>query len=191
MKRVMILGQPGSGKSTLARLLGERTGLPVIHVDRLHWMPGWVERPRHEKIALALAEQAKPDWIFEGGLSATYEDRFDRADTVIFLDFPLWLRAWRVFCRTIRYYGKTRPDMQENCPERFSHEFNRWIWDTRRSGRLKPLELVARSGPGKTAYHLRSQSDVRAFLRHLDETRALGIEPRHDSHQDRTARPQG
>ena len=83
MKRVMIVGQPGSGKSTLARRIGDRTGLPVVHVDRIHHLPGWVERPRDAKIALALAEQAKPEWVFEGGLSATYEDRFARADVVI------------------------------------------------------------------------------------------------------------
>ena len=53
----MIVGQPGSGKSTLARLMGEKTDLPVIHVDRIHHLPGWVERPREEKIAMALAEQ--------------------------------------------------------------------------------------------------------------------------------------
>ena len=164
MKRVMILGQPGSGKSTLARELGDRTGLPVVHVDRIHWMPDWQERPRDEKIALALSEQAKPEWIFEGGLSATYEDRFQRADTVVFLDFPLWFRMGRVVWRTLRWHGRTRPDMQEGCPERFNWEFTKWIWDTRHSGRVRPLALLARAGPDKAAHHLRSGAEVRAFL---------------------------
>lgn len=38
MQRVMIVGQPGSGKSTLARKLGEHTGLPVVHIDTIHWL---------------------------------------------------------------------------------------------------------------------------------------------------------
>ncbi len=175
----MILGQPGSGKSTLARLIGDRTGLPVVHVDRIHHLPGWQERPRAEKIAMALAEQAKPKWIFEGSLSATYEDRFERADTVIFLDFPLWLRSWRVIRRTLVHYGKTRPDMQEGCPERFSFEFAKWIWDTRQSGRRKPLDLLQRDAPDKRMHHLRGPSDVRDFLDALDGVRESGQEPRH------------
>lgn len=44
LKRIMIIGQPGSGKSTLAKLLGEITGLPVVHIDTIHWQTGWVER---------------------------------------------------------------------------------------------------------------------------------------------------
>jgi adenylate kinase family enzyme len=35
MERIMIVGQPGSGKSTLAQVLGEVTGLPVIHIDKI------------------------------------------------------------------------------------------------------------------------------------------------------------
>ena len=45
-KRIIILGSAGSGKSTLATKLGEITGIPVIHLDRLFWNPGWVETPR-------------------------------------------------------------------------------------------------------------------------------------------------
>jgi adenylate kinase family enzyme len=42
MNRIMIIGQPGSGKNTPAQTLGERAGLPVIHIDKIHWPPGWV-----------------------------------------------------------------------------------------------------------------------------------------------------
>ncbi|MDA7423430.1 P-loop NTPase family protein [Thalassococcus lentus] len=163
MKRVMILGQPGSGKSTLAVWLGQLTGLPVVHIDRIHHMPGWVERPKPEKIVLAMAEQAKDRWIMEGGLSATYPNRMDRADTIIWLDLPLGLRVRRVVWRTLRFYGTTRPDMQDDCPEGFHWDFFKWIWDTRRTGRQGPARVLASAGPEKALFHLKSPKDVRNF----------------------------
>ena len=69
MRRVLIVGQPGSGKSTFARALGERTGLPVVHIDKIHWQPGWVERSRDEKDRLTREVHARETWIFEGGHS--------------------------------------------------------------------------------------------------------------------------
>ncbi len=83
MQRVMIVGQPGSGKSTLARRLGERTGLPVVHIDTIHWQPGWIERSPDEKTRLCLEVEARDRWIFEGGHSTTWENRVARADLQI------------------------------------------------------------------------------------------------------------
>jgi adenylate kinase family enzyme len=101
MKRVMIVGGPGSGKSTLARLLGERTGLPVVHIDHIHWQAGWIERDKEDKDRLTREVHARDAWIFEGGHSRTYDDRMARADTLIWLDMPVWLRLWRVLRRTV------------------------------------------------------------------------------------------
>jgi len=64
VKRIMIVGQPGSGKSTLAQALGEKTGLPVIHIDKIHWQPGWVERSKAEKTRLCQEAERQERWIF-------------------------------------------------------------------------------------------------------------------------------
>ncbi len=45
-KRIIIIGSSGGGKSTLAKQLGDITGHPVIHLDKEHWNPGWVETPK-------------------------------------------------------------------------------------------------------------------------------------------------
>ena len=50
--KIAILGTSGSGKSTLAKRLGETYGLPVLHMDTVHFLPGWVERPFAEEEAI-------------------------------------------------------------------------------------------------------------------------------------------
>lgn len=165
----MIIGQPGSGKSTLAREIGARFHLPVVHIDQIHWMPGWVERPKADKDQMARAAHEGPAWVFEGGHSATWPDRLAHADTLIWLDLPLGLRAWRVLKRTLLTYGQTRRDMAPDCPERFSLEFYRWIWDTRHTGREKCAALFASASPEKTCIHLTSPRDVRAFCQSMSQ----------------------
>lgn len=97
MQRVMIIGQPGSGKSTLARIMGEIVHLPVVHIDHIHWKAGWVERHGSERDALCTKVHAQETWIFEGGgRSSTWPERISRADTLIWLDFPLPIRMRRV-----------------------------------------------------------------------------------------------
>ena len=172
MQRVMILGGPGSGKSTLARMLGERTGLPVHHMDHIHWQDGWVERTAREKRPLALAIEAQERWVFEGGLSSTYENRLARADTCIWLDLPVSLRLWRVTRRTLRYFGRARPDLPQGCPERLNLQtvaFYRFIWRSRHSGRARVERLLAGATEDKTIHHLRSPEEVRAFLRTVED----------------------
>ncbi len=166
MKRVMIVGAPGSGKSTVAVRLGAMTGLPVFHMDRIHYLPGWVERGRAEKIAMANAIEASDAWIFEGGLSSTYDNRAARSDLIVWLDLPLLLRLWRVTRRVITTYGQTRPDLTENCPERFDLDFYRYILMTRRRSRARIARLLAEAG--KPVRHLTSRGAVRDWLARVE-----------------------
>ena len=167
MQRIMIVGQPGSGKSTLAQALGARTGLPVVHIDHIHWQPGWVERSREEKTRLCREVEVREAWIFEGGHSATWDTRLARADLLVWLDLPVALRFWRVLRRTVVHRGRSRPDLPENCPEGFHREtlpFWRFIWRTRNTARARIVKLVAEAPAGLEIRHLASPRAVRDFL---------------------------
>jgi len=167
MRRVMIIGQPGSGKSTIARKVGEITLLPVVHIDLIHWKSGWIERTRPEKGALCAEVHAREKWIFEGGHSATWPERLQRCDTLIWLDYPLGKRFGRVLSRTFKYLGKSRPDMPEGCHERFSWEFYRWIWNTRHSGRELMERYYNQATKDKATYWLQNDTHVKLFLDNL------------------------
>ena len=66
MKRIMILGSAGSGKSTLARIIGEVTGIEVLHLDTLFWKPGWVETPKEKFVEAVRNHILKDSWITDG-----------------------------------------------------------------------------------------------------------------------------
>lgn len=142
MNCILIIGCSGAGKSTLARKLGDITGLPVVHLDRLFWKPGWVESTREELDEKILAAMEENRWIIDGNYCRTLPMRLERCDRVIFFDFPRWLCLWGVIQRVIRNFGKVRPDMPEGCPERFDWEFMVWIWNFPQNVRPRILRAL-------------------------------------------------
>ena len=166
MERVIIIGCGGAGKSTLARALGEKTGLPVVHLDKLFWKPGWVESTREEideKIDEAMDE---PRWIMDGNYNRTMPRRLERCDAVIYLDFSRLACVAGVFKRVLTTYGKVRPDMGEGCPERFDWEFLQWIWHFNKKHRRRYLQMLSEL-EGKEVYILKNRREVKQFLESL------------------------
>ena len=166
MRRVAVVGCGGAGKSTLARALGERTGLPVIHLDTHFWNPGWVETPHDDWIPVHEELCARDRWIMDGNFSRTLPARLERADTAIFLDLPTWLCVTRVLVRVHSYHGRTRPDLPEGCPEKLDLEFLRWVAGYRRRSREKVVRVLdarEREG-GLRVVRLRSPREVAAYL---------------------------
>ncbi len=166
-RRIMIVGGPGSGKSWLSHRLGELGGLPVHHMDHIHWLPGWIERDPREKDMLTREIHAKERWILEGGHSRTYGDRAARADLLVWLDLPAGLRMRRVLWRSIRHHGRTRPDLPDGCPEtlgRQTVDFLRFIWRTRETSRQAVQRAVDRRPATLSFVHLISSRQVSEFL---------------------------
>ena len=167
MKRVMIVGQPGSGKSTLARMLGEVTGLRVVHMDKIHWMSGWVQRDDEGRWALVNETHAREEWIFEGGFSRSWDVRATRADTLIWIDVGVWKRLLRVTWRFIKYFGQARPDLPEGCKEGNWREliiFYQWIWTTRHSARRRIEAVIETHRAGLDVVVLSTIPEVERYV---------------------------
>ncbi|HLK14832.1 MAG TPA: hypothetical protein VKT78_08510 [Fimbriimonadaceae bacterium] len=116
VRRITLIGNGGSGKTTLALRLGERLGLPVHHMDRIQWQPGWQPTPEAE-VRDRLTEIIAGDrWIVDGlGQLWTIEMRLPRAERILFLDFPLeHCRHWAM-ARQREMATVARSDATEGC----------------------------------------------------------------------------
>ena len=165
MQRVLVIGSGGAGKTTFSMQLGAATGLPVVHLDALHWRAGWTAAPKDEWLQIVDEIVARDAWIMDGNYGGTLERRLAACDTVIFLDLPRLVCLQRVVRRALRYRGRTRPDMAPDCPERLNFEFVQWIWQYPRKRRPDILRRLDAVRGEKRVVILGSTHAVERFLR--------------------------
>lgn len=168
MERITIIGCGGAGKSTLARQLGEKLNIPVVHLDRLFWKPGWVQVTQEEFDAALQVELEKDKWIMDGNFDRTLPERIKHCDTIIYLDFSRTVCLMSVLKRVLTSYGKVRPDMGEGCPERVDFEFLKWVWNFNKNKREKNYRLLNEVEGAETIV-LKNRRMVKRFLRYIDE----------------------
>lgn len=168
MERVAIVGSGGAGKSTLASELGRRTGIPVVHLDRLYWRPGWVETPADEW-RIILAEALKADlWIADGNYGGTLDVRFRQADTIIVVALSKWRCVFRVLRRNLKHRGQAIQSV--DCPERIDAKFLRWVWRYPKASRPLINEAILQFGHSAKVIELRTPAEVKTFLQTVDSS---------------------
>ncbi len=166
MKRILIIGCGGAGKSTLARAMGQKLGLPVVHLDKLFWHPGWVESSKEEIDTKICQEMVRDKWIMDGNYNRTMPERLKYCDTVIYLDFSRLACLMGVAKRIVTTYGQVRPDMGEGCPERLDLEFLKWTWNFNKTKREKYYRML-NEAEGVETIVLKNRRGVKKFLKQL------------------------
>ncbi len=159
-RKVLVLGNGGAGKSTFARRMGERFLLPVVHLDRLWWLPGWQNRSGEQFDALLAEALCAPAWVMDGNYERTLPVRLAAADAAVFLDIPVQTCLQGAYARIKTYAGRTRPDMAEGCPERADAEFETWIRTFERDVRPRVLAGLEESGKPVFRFCMREEADA-------------------------------
>jgi adenylate kinase family enzyme len=172
-RRVNVIGTSASGKTTFARTLAERLDLPHVELDALHWERDWTEAPdevMRERVAAAVAGDA---WVVDGNYSVARDLVWARAQSVIWLDYPMRTILRRYVIRT-RHRLRSQEEIWPGTGNRErwqNHLVGRegllwWILTTyRRRRREYPLLLAER--PDLFAVRLRSPAEADAWLRRL------------------------
>ncbi len=139
MRRVIVTGSTGAGKSTLASELARRLGVPHVELDALYWESGWTAVP--PDVFRARVDAALPSdsgWIVDGHYRAVWDLIWIRADTLVWLDYPLLLVLWRLFLRCIRRGVRREELFNGNREELWTHFFTRkslFLWLFKSHGR--------------------------------------------------------
>ncbi|HEV8070157.1 MAG TPA: hypothetical protein VGP76_20605 [Planctomycetaceae bacterium] len=169
MQRICIIGTTGSGKTTVAAEVARILGSVHIELDALNWQPGWVlvasDRFR-QNVATALET---PRWVTDGNYRSVRDLVWERADCLVWLNYPLSLIVTRLIRRTARRIWNSESccnGNQETLRRAFSRE-SIILWALQTHGRLRreyaPL-LCQLAERGKTVVIHRSPRQTRAWL---------------------------
>jgi len=133
--RIHIIGGPGSGKSTLARKLAAENGLPHVELDALFWNDAGghydVRRDPGERDRRLAKLADGASWVIEGVYYSWCRPSFERAEQIILLDTPTWLRHWRLGLRFIKRKLGIEPKGQSRKKDSFKGYWGITKWNAR------------------------------------------------------------
>ncbi|TBR59255.1 adenylate kinase [Westiellopsis prolifica IICB1] len=166
MKKVAVFGNAGGGKSTLSKRLSQITGLPLHILDKIQYQSGGIEVTQedykriHEKILVT------DRWIIDGfGCMETLWLRLNEADTLIFVDLPLYVHFWWVTKRLITGRFQPPEGWPENSPIlKSSLTSYRVLWLCHKHLTPKYREYIKQAQSTKSVYHIQSTQQISQFF---------------------------
>ena len=166
MERVLVIGSNGAGKTTFSEKLSQKTGLPLVHIDKIYWRGCWEVTPRDTFETAVLAEAKKERWIIEGNNIRSLSQRLPYADTVFWFEFPPVVCTLHIIKRAIKYRNKARPDMPDQCINKLGVRFLRDAWRFNRKNRLTIQSLLEEAGD-ITMVRFTNRRQVRSYLQKI------------------------
>lgn len=102
-----------------------RLGIPWVELDGLWHLPNWEQRPQDEFQAILREKLSADAWIVDGFYRDSWPIIWERADTLIWLDYPLSIALWRVTKRSLWRGLLRKPLWNGNRESLWTHLFTR------------------------------------------------------------------
>ena len=182
-ERIHVTGNVASGKSTLARRLAEALDAPLVELDELNWLPDWVglnETDPGEFERRIRRATGGERWVVAGSYGR-FSRRiiWPRLATVVWLDLPMPVLAWRALRRSWRRW-RTGELLWGTNRERFWPQLMIWRKHDSLLGWLitqharKRRDMVERMSDPRWEHirfvRLRSEREVEEFVGLLDRS---------------------
>ena len=131
INRICIIGGPGSGKSTLTNELSKILKIPATHIDELYENKDWNFEDRDKiKNELINIINNTNQWIIDGtyidgSYAGTLEQRLERCDLMLYLDFSTGKLLKGISKRRIQNINITKKKLGWN--EKMSLDFIKYV----------------------------------------------------------------
>ncbi len=122
MQRVVVIGTTGSGKTYFSKQLAEILSCPFYELDSIYWKENWQACDLEEMRETVTGFSADPAWVCDGNYGRVRDILWDRADTVIWLNYSALLTFTRLVRRTVKRVF-TREKLFNGCTESFKDQF--------------------------------------------------------------------
>lgn len=165
MTRVTVIGNAGGGKSTICEAICQTHDLPYAPIDKIQWKPNWVQTPTDEYNAKHQQLIENERWLIDGyGPWDSVLKRFDAADTIIFVDHPIWIHFWWATKRQVKSIFIGRVDGPEGCPMwPVTFKLYQMMWRLHREMRPRLLTELDTHKHAKRIIHIRSPHQLNKF----------------------------
>jgi adenylate kinase family enzyme len=136
-----------------AAALAARLGVPHVELDAIFHQPGWQKLEPEEFERRVVEALAGPAWVADGNYRAVLDRIWERADTIVWLDYrrPVVMRRvlWRTLSRAVtrrELWNGNRESWTEILSRDPERSIIRWAWTHHRTYRERYL---ARLAPGE------------------------------------------
>ncbi|MCA9839874.1 MAG: hypothetical protein KC422_23400 [Trueperaceae bacterium] len=167
----MIIGNGGGGKTTLAYKLAECYQLSLTEIDALQFQPSWQRTPDADLRRAIGQVQRSERWLIDGfGPWDQIEERAQLADTIIFVDHPIWVHFWWACERQIAAaLGQERLGGPADCDLRdVTKLMFETLWRVHEEMRPKLLGLVERYQSSKHIIWIKSPEELDKYMMSLE-----------------------
>ena len=158
--RIYIIGNSASGKTSLAKRLSKILRIKIYDLDDFYWQKKFTKKRKPERVEKLVKKVTQGKmWIIEGVYSSCVTCSLDKADLIIWLDYPRRIITWRLLKRQIKRREKLSSTI----------DFLHYAWDYYK----KPTHKHSEKNESNRQKHLRIVENYPAEIVHITGNKEL------------------